>query len=33
MNAPEYFRICLTASDRMVDAALPALSAAGAAHR
>jgi len=25
MNAPEYFRMCLTASDRMVDRALPAL--------
>ncbi len=33
MNAPEYFRICLTASDRMVDAALPVLSAVGVAHQ
>ncbi|HXF52771.1 MAG TPA: aminotransferase class I/II-fold pyridoxal phosphate-dependent enzyme [Hyphomicrobiaceae bacterium] len=28
MNAPEYFRMCLTASDQMVDRALPALAEA-----
>lgn len=29
MNAPEYLRICLTASDDMVDRALPAFAAVG----
>jgi aspartate aminotransferase len=33
MNAPEYFRICLTASDRMVDAALPILAGLSAKRR
>jgi aspartate aminotransferase len=28
MNAPDYFRICLTASDEMVTRALPAFGAA-----
>ena len=28
MNSPDYFRICLTASDQMVDAALPKLAQA-----
>ncbi|MBL8660077.1 MAG: aminotransferase class I/II-fold pyridoxal phosphate-dependent enzyme [Rhodospirillales bacterium] len=31
MNAPEYLRICLTASDAMVDRALPAFAAVGRA--
>ncbi len=31
MNAPEYLRICLTASDDMVDRALPAFAAVGSA--
>lgn len=29
MNAPDYFRICLTASDAMVEQALPAFAATG----
>jgi aspartate aminotransferase len=29
MNAPNYFRICLTATDAMVEHALPAFSAVG----
>ena len=29
MNAPGYFRICLTASDAMVERALPAFAAVG----
>jgi aspartate aminotransferase len=29
MNTPDYFRICLTASDTMVDRALPAFAAVG----
>jgi len=29
MNAPDYFRICLTASDAMVAKALPAFTQAG----
>jgi aspartate aminotransferase len=29
MNAPGYFRICLTASDEMVERTLPAFAAVG----
>jgi aspartate aminotransferase len=33
MSAPDYFRISLTASDQMVDAAVPKLAAVGAKRR
>jgi len=32
LNAPDYLRICLTASDQMVDKALPVFAAVGGAH-
>ena len=33
MNSPDYFRICLTASDQMVDAALPKFAEVAMARR
>ena len=33
MNAPDYFRISLTATDQMVDAALPKLAQVATTRR